>query len=266
MERRDFLKATAATAGALAMSGHLPLLAAGKTIRKKRGGSLNIFTEPCAIEPVTGHLKTFSPTKKGSMRGAFSASYTLLYWTGAGETSKNADKGTMDVMVKEGTCRTTEKRQGNTIKGLVHMNGPLGTASKWTLDSSFSGPATRFIEKGVWDGKRMVVESKTWTQKHTTGNPLIAKWAILPLVASGSLKKSGLNFDLLDDSTLRPNQELRYEGEIVIPVKGGKATLDSYVQTGQAIQPTHYLVDKQGRVQLITASMVNWVLKDVKIL
>ena len=64
--------------------------------------------------------------------------------------------------------------------------------------------------------------------------------------------------------SLRPNQTLRYEGQITVPVKGGEAKLDSYVQTGDAIVPTHYLVDDQGRVQLIAMSMVNWALTELK--
>ena len=46
--------------------------------------------------------------------------------------------------------------------------------------------------------------------------------------------------------------------------KGGKAKLHSYLQTGDAIVPTHYLVDAHGRVQLITMSMVNWALTELK--
>ncbi len=57
-----------------------------------------------------------------------------------------------------------------------------------------------------------------------------------------------------------PNQTLRYEGEIETPIKGGTILLDCYVQTGQGIVPTHYLVDDKGRVLLITMTTVNWAL------
>lgn len=263
MKRRDFLKTTAATASALAASGHLPLLAAVKNPRKQRGGSLNIFTEPCAIEPITGHLAGFTPTQKGSMTGPFSATYALIYWNSAQEKSRNSERGSISVNSAAETCKTVEKRHGNTIEGSVQCSGSLRSASSWTLNSSFGDPQTAFTETGSWDGKKMTVKSKSWTQEKATSNPLITKWALLPLLASGDIRKAPLKFDLLDDSTLRPNQEIRYEGVITIPVRGGKAKLHSYVQTGQAIQPTHYLLDSDGRVQLITASFVNWVLKNV---
>jgi hypothetical protein len=49
-------------------------------------------------------------------------------------------------------------------------------------------------------------------------------------------------------------------GKIEIPVKGGTVMLDSYAHTGWGVTPTHYLVDAQGRVQLITMTTVNWAL------
>ena len=69
---------------------------------------------------------------------------------------------------------------------------------------------------------------------------------------------------MLDDSTLRPDQAIRYTGRIEIPIKGGKARLDCYAQTGRAIVPIHYLVDSAGRVQLITHSNVDWALSTLQ--
>ena len=37
--------------------------------------------------------------------------------------------------------------------------------------------------------------------------------------------------------------------------------LEDLAQTGRAVVPTHYLVDRRGRVQLITMSQVNWALQ-----
>ena len=104
----------------------------------------------------------------------------------------------------------------------------------------------------------MTVRSKSWTQKHPTTNPLIARWSLLPLLASSKLKKESLTFDMLDDSTLCPDQTLRYEGEIEIPVRRGTVRLDSYAQTGRGVVPPHYLVAGKGRVQLITMPTVTW--------
>ncbi len=83
------------------------------------------------------------------------------------------------------------------------------------------------------------------------------------MLSSGILKSKPLRFDMLDDSTLRSDQTLTYSGPVEIPVAGGKAKLDCYAQTGWAIVPTHFLVDAEGRVQLITMSTVNWALSNL---
>ena len=270
MDRRHFLQATAVTA--LAAQGYLPLLAAERRTRpgKKTArnaisrNAKNIYTEPAAIEPITGYLPRFKPQAQGSMRKSFSAKYTLIACHGSAAKSKNRVRGSLDVAFSEGTCKTTEIRQAspqNIVTTELTCDGQFNTALRWTLDSSVEGiPEIRFVEKGTWDGQTMLVKSKSWTQKHATSNPLIGRWALLPLLSSGMIKSRSLTFDMLDDSTLRSDQTLRYTGPIEIPVAGGTAKLDCYAQTGWGIVPTHYLVDAEGRVQLITMSTVNWAL------
>ena len=233
------------------------------------GSSSNIFAEPPAIEPITGYLPKFTPVAEGTMGGSFSARYTLVVCRGSAARSRNIVEGLGSLVVtfSGATCKTIEVRKGtpsNTIKTELQCGGEFNTVSHWTLDSSVEGiPEAHFAEKGTWDGRTMVVKSNSWKQEHSTGKLLIGRWALLPLIASGKLKSQTLTFDLLDDSTLRPNQTLRYMGEIEVPVAGGKAKMDSYAQTGSGIVPTHYLVDSDGRVQLITMSTVNWALMEL---
>jgi hypothetical protein len=268
MKRKEFLKVAAATAAIFAAQGYLPLLAAQRDKRAQRPeGSGNCFIEPCAIEPITGYLGQFTPVA-GTMTGNFSARYALIHWQSAGAKSKNLERGSMDIVWKAGNLNTKEirtNRPANTVKTSIQCAGEWNAAKEWTLDSSIDGRKENgFVETGTWDGKAMTVKSKSWTQKDSTGNPLIARWALLPLLASGKIKKAPLTFDMLEDSTLRANQTIRYEGETSIPVKDGTARLLSYVQTGDAVVPTHYMVDVRGRVQLITMSMVNWALAQLK--
>ncbi len=272
MERRAFFKASAATAAALAAQGYLPLLAADGSRRKagakKASGkqiSANTHTRPSAIEPVTGYLPAFTPTVGAAMAGTFKARYALVAHNGAsGTRSRNKVSGAIDMVFGKERCRTVETREGkknSSVKTIQHFSGALNSPSKWTLISTVEGRKDlAFTEEGTWRGRTMTVTSKSWKQQRETRNPLVHRWALLPLLASGTLKKKPLTFDMLDDSALRPDQTLRYEGEITIPVKGGPATVDSYVQTGAGIVPTHYLVDSSGRVQLITMTTVNWVL------
>lgn len=274
MERRDFLKTASAAAAALTAQGYLPLLAGEKRKKRPRAArrpkvsGTNIFTEPCAIEPITGYLPKFAPATTGTMQDSFTARYTLVSWQAAGATSKNGARGSLSVTVKGNQCQTTEtraNRPANTVKANVQCKGELRAASTWKLSSTIAGAKDlSFEENGTWDGKSMTVKSSAWTQTRTTTRPLISRWDLLPLLASGRVKASPVTFDMLDDATLRAGQTLRFAGEISIPTKGGKVRLDSYVQTGQGIVPTHYLVDRGGRVQLITMAFVNWALTELK--
>jgi len=199
------------------------------------------------------------------MSDVFAAKYSLIACHGSAAKSKNSVRGSLDVLsLSDKVYKTTEIRAGrpqNIVKTELKCTGRLNTVSRWTLDSSIEGIADlRFVEKGQWDGKTMVVKSKSWTQKRSTTNPLIGRWALLGLLASGKLRSEPLIFDMLDDSTLRPDQSLSYTGQVEIPVADGTAKLDCYAQTGWGIVPTHYLVDADGRVQMITMASVNWAL------
>ena len=275
MDRRHFLQIAAVTT--LAAQGHLPLLAADRRRKPrkkttKKGaytGVSNIYTEPSAIEPITGYLPKYKPVTAATMSKPFTAKYSLINCSGSSAKSRNSVAGSLDVTFLNAACSTTEVRKGrpyqNIVKTEIKCKGRFNTVSSWTLDSSVKGiPDVHFVEKGTADGKTMVVKSKSWTQKHSTGNPLIGRWALLPLLSSGKLRSKPLTFDMLDDSTLRSDQTIRYTGQIEIPVSGGTAKLDSYAQTGRGIVPTHYLVDADGCVQLITMSNVNWALTDLK--
>jgi hypothetical protein len=274
MDRRNFLQIAAVST--LVAQGHLPLLAAERKGKKKKKagkkaaytGPKNIYTEPAAIEPITGYLPKYKPIAAGAMTKPFTAKYLLINCSGSAAKSKNHVAGSLDLTLSDAAYSTIEIRKGkplgSNVKTEVKFSGKFNTVSSWTLDSSVEGiPEVHFVEKGTADGKAMVVKSKSWTQKHTTSNPLIARWALLGLLSSGKLKSKPLTFDMLDDSTLRSNQTLRYTGQIEIPVADGTAKLDSYAQTGSGIVPTHYLVDADGRVQLITMSAVNWALTEL---
>jgi arylsulfatase A-like enzyme len=230
---------------------------------------VNSYVEPCAIEPITGYLSTFSPLSGDNMNSDFTAHYVLVAWMGAAEKSRNTLLGSMDVTFDNGQCRTIETRNGrgtvaapgSTVKTSMQLSGEHNTTTQWTLESQIEDrDHVRFTEEGSWDGRTMTVKAKSWSRQMTTSHPLIHRWALLPLLASGSIKEAPLVFDMLDDSALRPNQTLSYEDRINVPVKGGEVKMDRYVQTGEGIVPIHYLVDDMGQVQLITMGTVNWAL------
>jgi len=275
MNRREFMQLSS-VAAVLAADGYLPLLGADRRKKAPRRpkekeatqGKGNIFTEPSAIEPVTGHLRRFTPVGNGSMKGDFSASYTLVQCLSSGNVSNNRASGRLAVSFKRDVCAAKEARQNrpaNVVEIRLHCSGDLRTASEWTLKSTVAGaPDLSLMETGKWDGKAMTVKAKSWTQTRRTALPLIGQWALLGILAAGDRKDAPLRFDMLDNSTLRADQTLRYCGQVNVPVASGDVKLDCYAQTGRGILPIHYLVDDGGRVQLITQETVNWALTAIE--
>ena len=264
MKRRTFLKLSALAA--LAAQGNLPLLAANRT----SWGGDNRFTEPAAIEPITGFLPNCSPLTGGDMKSDFTAKYKMMRQFGQQNgVSRNEENGSLEMTFAGNTCNSTEIRvksdsDYNTVHIDLEFQGQYNCAKSWTLESTFFGhPEARLVESGNWDGSTMSVQTKSWTNSYPTGKLLIARYALWPLLASGVLKNAPLVFDMLEDCSLRRAQTLKYAGEIEIPVAGGTAVLDSYAHTGYGSVPTHYLVDKAGRVQLITMQTVNWALTEL---
>ena len=267
MNRRRLLQIS--IVGALSAQGSLPLLAASNKNGKggRTWGGDNRFIEPAAIEPITGFLPDFSPLTVGAMNRDFSAIYRLVRQYGqAGGVAKNFDCGSLELAFSGNTCQTSETRiktdgMHNTVRIEHEFRGEYNTASSWSLVSTIvDRPEARLAESGSWDGNTMTVQSNSWTNSYPTGKLLIARYALLPLLASGKLKKAPLQFDLLEECALRRDQTIRYAGETEIPIGGGSATLDSYAHTGYGSVPTHYLVDEAGRLQLITMQTVNWAL------
>lgn len=271
MKRREFIQLSA-SAATIAAGGFLPLLAADRDRPKRRRairpgpatGPRNIFTEPSAIEPITGYLPRFKPAGSAAMTDDFIATYSLVQSNGAGAISRVRVSGSLMVRVKGALCASRdirENRPANIVKTALNCTGALNAVKTWTLKSSVQdAPDLAFAETGAWDGKTMTVKSDSWTQTRTTSHTLIGQWALLPLLAAGKFRGKPLEFDMLDNSTLRADQTLRYCGKIEVPLAGGKTKLDCYAQTGYGILPIHYLTDQAGRVQLITQESVNWAL------
>ena len=100
MDRRDFLQIAALTT--LIAQGNLPLLATErKRKNKKRAAkkdvytaSSNIYTEPSAIEPITGYLPKHTPITAGKMSKTFTAKYSLITCSGSDGRRKEPSKGT----------------------------------------------------------------------------------------------------------------------------------------------------------------------------
>ncbi|MHC4323789.1 MAG: hypothetical protein ACYSUX_05915 [Planctomycetota bacterium] len=288
MNRRDFLRLTAYTTS-LFLAGRLPLLSAGprqsrlrrqkQSAKQTSPASRNIFTEPPAIEPVTGYLGKFRPVAEGTMQGDFRAKYDLIKWgpvnTKTGRP-RNIVSGSLEIVRKivgrSTDYETIELRTGQTtskVTARLNCLGRLDAVVKWTAISDiFNGrvaqPDLRFEEHGLVSNGAVTQTNKLGTVKSVNSHTLLPQEALLTLLARDIVKSGGLRFNMLQNGlAIKPDQTINYTGRIQIPVAGGTAAMDCYAQTGYGILPTHYLVDEHGRVQLVTQENTNWALKEL---
>ncbi len=291
MHRRDFLRLTAHTSS-LVLAGQLPLLAADRQARRKlrqtkrplrqRSSSpRNIFTEPPAIEPVTGYLVRFQPVASGSMRASFTAEYELVRWGAINNQTgrpRNGTAGSLRIVRKlrgqKAVYESVELRTGQTnnrVTATLNCRGELDAVVKWRVISDVikirdtqAQPRLHFEEQGFVRNGTIIRQNKLGTVESPSSRALVPQEALLALLVSGIVKSKDLLFDMLQNGlVIKPNQTLHYSGQIQIPLAGETATVDCYAQTGYGILPTHFLVDQQGRVQLITQENTNWALKEL---
>jgi len=286
MNRRDLLRLTA-YASSLVLAGRLPLLSAGRQksrprrqqqpARQTSAAKRNIFTEPPAIEPVTGYLGKFRPVATGTMRGDFAVKYDLIRWGPVNNKTgraRNIVSGSLEIVRKvngrDTVYETVEHRTGQTTSRVttkLNCRGKLDAVVRWTAVSDVMNGRNaqtdlKFEEHGIVSNGNIVRNNKLGTIESVNSHTLLPQEALLSLLAGDIVKSDDLHFDMLQNGlVIKPNQTLYYSGQIQIPVAGRTATMDCYAQTGYGILPTHYLADEHGRVQLITQQNTNWALK-----
>lgn len=167
----------------------------------------------------------------------------------------------------QGFCATEIRNAKDGMDGIVKTklvsNGKYHVVKSWEMESYVKGnPGTSLLEHGNWKRNTLLIKSNKFQKKQNTGKLMIANWSLLPLLSSGKLKTAGLfEFDMLENSTYFPDQKIVYDGIVEIQVADRKMKFDSYSLTGWGKVPTHYLLDNDGRVQLITVEAVSWALK-----
>lgn len=98
--------------------------------------------------------------------------------------------------------------------------------------------------------------------KHST--PLLSRWGLMD-AASQMAGLCGVRdrFTVLHEpSGLRPNQRFREDHGGVLG-DGQGARIRTFLQTGPATVPTHWIVDSQGRPLFVSCFLVSWALKAI---
>ena len=152
----------------------------------------------------------------------------------------------------------------DTIQAALTMSDdPLKGLMNWNVKVTFSPLHPELVacsttyETGQIEDNTIVIQqrNKEITYKHT--NCVHTQWTLPDVFSEVKTEGKAFEFDLLHNAQVfKPDQELTYEGEVVITVEGGQTvTMDHYLHLGYGTLPTSYLVDSCGVTQIVTGGV-----------
>ena len=276
--RRQFLQ-SGLMATALAAAGKLPLLA-GAT---ENESSIDAASGPGAIKPIRDWLQRFSTADtKVRDQPSYNLTYDIIHWnwgwvSGKGGTIPNSVVGHVVIkrrLASDGVVYQVAQQMriggvDNFLDAEITCNADdLNSLRTWKLHSYEVGPKgqadslSELTEKGDCKDGKISIDGDSYSYCYSPNNPAVTQWTMLDFLIRKATPRLSVEFDLLQDLSLfKPNQSLVYDGRTPVPLKDArKVTLETYAQTGEGILPIHYLLDHQGRPQLITSSILSWAL------
>lgn len=255
MTRRDAF-GLAGRAAVLAAAGRLPLLGAGEL--------------PPAAVPIEGYLRTHEPGTGTPRR----LEYAVLRWTDTdprtGETV-NVDIGRLIIETERAsdgvTLRVSQQTKysqpSNTLEAeALCRDDEWLSLRRWRVAGRIRERDDCLYEaEGSIDGGRGRLDDRIAERElGDLGPRAVCQWALPAAFALG--KQPQGEFTMLEDLTLvKKGQRLSPADAVRIPYSGGEQTLRTWVHTGYAVLPIHYLVDENGLPQLMTQASLAWALQ-----
>lgn len=137
---------------------------------------------------------------------------------------------------------------------------------EYTLDSKRNNISSmsRTRQSGRRDGERIVTVTDGAEIVSSSSTPLLCRWGLLDVACRmAELCRTGDRFTVLHEPTgLRPDQRFREDRRSVVG-HGQEASVRTFLQTGPATVPTHWIVDSQGRPLFVSVFLVSLALKEI---
>jgi hypothetical protein len=276
IDRRQFLQ-SGLIAGTLLASGHLPLL----SVQGDDDSGIDASTGPYSTKPIRDYLRGFLlaevPLRE---RRQYSLTYDIIHW---GATNSKTGTPTNSVLGQVVIKREVAKDQvtydivqqtriggvNNFVEAEINCSMDESNSLRaWRLRTYHIGPndqidpLSKMTEKGSCKNGNIRIDSGSYNYGYTTKSPAVSQWTVPDFLIRRASPTLHVTFDLLQDLSLfKPNQSLVYDGVTNLKLKGGRTVaLQTYAQTGEGVLPIHYLLDSEGRPQLITSSILSWAL------
>ena len=236
--------------------------------------AIDTTTGPHAVKPIRDFLTRFTPVQKTIFDPEnITLTYDILNWTHTPTQpppSPNTVYGSLTIQRNQGESeiqyhigqQTRISGQPTVLTADITCNPDhtfkSGTLKTHRLDNEGNSiPISELREN--WTNSNGQIQSQDGTYEYHVNHPVLSHWCLPHLLMNQELSLS-TKFDMLQDlSVLRPNQVIINDG----PIDLDSGSYNTNSQTGEGILPTHYLLDKNHRPQLITFGLIAWALTDI---
>jgi hypothetical protein len=258
--------------GGLLVAGQFPLLANEKEYIPEPGVGVDKHLGPWAAKPVVGYRKEYRPAK-GKVAENYQLTYRILQWSSPRKPGMAKCNEIGQLSIERSGSRFTIDQRTEYSKTKNHINATIvcngTTPTSWTVETQSEvmkpSPRTKMTEKGQVKGETIVIDNGHFKTQLAAQNPLITQWTVLDELMKNDPKTIKRKVDLLQDlHLLKPNHRLFYEGVVTVPSAVGELKLATVAELGHGINPIHYLMDSDGRVQLVTNAITSWALESIK--
>lgn len=273
MKRRDFLRQSIEAS----LLAYLP--AGLITAAKSGAGTEQQSGQSAALNPVSKYVESYVPPRGGlDPARRQTITFDIVGW--------GTDKGRQNVSTPV-VGEITVSREPFVDAVVYKVTQRLGkeetmagrfrcrmdrwhSLADWEFEYSLSADLvsvarlTRTRQSGKREGENVVIRTNGAESVFACPGPLLCRWGMLD-AARRMLEfcEAGSEFTLLHEpSGLRAGQRFREDRQVVLP-QGDNAPIRTFLQTGDGVVPTHWIVDSHGRPLFVTAFLTSWAMKAI---
>jgi hypothetical protein len=234
---------------------------------------------PSAFNPVSGYVQSYSPPEgRISPDQQQTLVFDIVGWkTGKDRKSPDAPLLGEATVVRhpaaDGVRYEVTQRNGadDVLTGTFRCNASaFHSLVSWEYEHALGAQAanvagwSRIRCEGECDGKKAVVRTNGSRSVTAVAAPLLCRWGLLDAAARmAELCSPTSRCSVLEvPSGLRHGQQFTEDRKVVLP-GAVSSPIRTYLQTGPATLPTHWIVDEAGRPLFVTAFLTSWALKSI---
>jgi hypothetical protein len=273
MKRRDFLRQSIEASLLAYLPGGL-LMAA-----KSGAGTEEQSGQSAALNPVSKYVESYVPPRGGlDPARRQTITFDVVGW-GTDNGRQNVStpvvgeitvsrEPLVDAIVYDVTQRLGKQE---TMTGRFRCRSDQWhSLADWECEYSLSADLvsiarlTQTQQSGRQEEENVVIRTNGAESVFACPVPLLCRWGMLDV--AGRMREfceADSRFTLLHEpSGVRPSQRFREDHQVVLP-RGDTAPIRTFLQTGDGVVPTHWIVDSQGRPLFVTAFLMSWAMKTI---